>query len=57
MSDATSFHNLREGGIARELAPDVHARGFPGVNAMLSVVTLEPGSVSPVHAHPNELPA
>src|SRR5439155_665879 len=30
------------------------ARIFPGVNAMLSVVTLEPRSVSPVHSHPNE---
>ncbi len=27
---------------------------FPGVNAMLSAVTLEPHSVSPVHAHANE---
>ena len=50
----TCFHNLREGGLVRELAPGVTARVFPGVNAMLSVVTLEPGAVSPVHAHPNE---
>src|SRR5438876_9102227 len=48
------FHNLREGGIVRQLAPGITARKFPGVNAMLSVVTLEPHSVSPVHAHPNE---
>ena len=54
MIDATCFHNLREGGIPRELAPGVNARIFPGVNAMLSVVTLDPGSVSPVHSHPNE---
>ena len=32
----------------------MRARVFPGVNAMLSVVTLEPHSVSPVHAHANE---
>jgi quercetin dioxygenase-like cupin family protein len=54
MSDASCFHNLNEGGIVRELAAGVTARVFPGVNAMLSVVTLEPHSVSPVHAHPNE---
>ena len=48
------FHNLREGGIVRQLAPGITARIFPGVNAMLSVVTLEPRSVSPVHSHPNE---
>ncbi len=54
MSDGSCFHNLREGGIMRELAAGVTARVFPGVNAMLSVVTLEPHSVSPVHAHPNE---
>ena len=35
-------------------APGVTARVFPGVNAMLSVVTLEPHSVSPVHSHANE---
>ena len=54
MSETSCFHNLREGGIARELAPGVNARIFPGVEAMLSVVTLEPNSVSPVHSHPNE---
>jgi quercetin dioxygenase-like cupin family protein len=54
MSDASCFHNVREGGIVRELAPGITARVFPGENAMLSVVTLEPGAVSPVHAHPNE---
>src|SRR2546425_1506381 len=48
------FHSLREGGIVRQLAPGIAARIFPGINVMLSVVTLEPHSVSPVHAHPNE---
>src|SRR4030095_9931416 len=48
-----TFHNLREGGIVRQLAAGVTARVFPGVNAMLSVVTLEPHSVSPAHAHGN----
>ena len=54
MSDVSCFHNLKTGGIERQLAPGVSARVFPGVHAMLSVVTLEPGAVSPVHAHPNE---
>lgn len=54
MSDADCFHKLGEGGIVRELAPGVTARIFPGVNVMLSVVTLEPGAVSPLHAHTNE---
>ncbi len=53
MSDAC-FHNLHAGGIERQLAAGVLARIFPGVNAMLSVVTLEPHAVSPVHSHPNE---
>ena len=52
MSDASCFHNLKSGGIERQLAPGVSARVFPGVHAMLSVVTLEPGAVSPVHATP-----
>lgn len=48
------FHNLREGGIPRELATGVRARVFPGTHVMLSVVELEPWSESPVHSHPNE---
>jgi quercetin dioxygenase-like cupin family protein len=48
------FHHLGTGGIEREIAPGVRARVFPGVHAMLSVVTLEPHSTSPVHAHPQE---
>jgi hypothetical protein len=54
MSDASCFHNLGSGGLTRPLAPGITARIFPGVNAMLSVVTLEPHSESPVHSHPNE---
>ena len=54
MGDASCFHTLHEGGIVRQLAAGVTARVFPGVHAMLSVVTLEPHSSSPVHAHPNE---
>jgi len=54
MSDPSRFHHLHEGGIIRQLATGVTARVFPGVHAMLSVVTLAPHSESPVHAHPNE---
>src|SRR5438477_488353 len=48
MTDVSCFHHLKTGGIERQLAPGVSARVFPGVHAMLSVVTLEPGAVSPV---------
>ena len=44
MTDVSCFHNLKTGGIERQLAPGVNARVFPGVHAMLSVVTLEPGA-------------
>ncbi len=54
MSDVTCFHNIREGGIVRELGPGMTARIFPGINIMLSVVTMEPHSESSIHSHPNE---
>lgn len=54
MSESGHFHNLWRGGIERQLAPGVTARIFPGQFVMLSVVTLEPHAVSPVHAHPQE---
>ncbi|MBI2199661.1 MAG: cupin domain-containing protein [Candidatus Rokubacteria bacterium] len=54
MTDASHFHHLATGGIPRQLTEGIRARVFPGVHLMLSVVEIEPGSVSPVHAHPNE---
>ena len=54
MSDSQHFHSLARGGIPRQLAEGIRARIFPGQNLMLSVVEIEPGSVSPVHSHPNE---
>lgn len=54
MNGESCFHNLKTGGLPRQLAPGISARIFPGVHAMLSVVTLAPHSTSPVHAHPNE---
>jgi len=54
MADASCFHNLTEGGIPRQLAEGLSARVFPGEHLMLSVVEIQPGSVSPVHSHANE---
>ena len=54
MADSEHFHNLKRGGIPRQLAEGLSARVFPGEHLMLSVVDIAPGSVSPVHAHPNE---
>jgi quercetin dioxygenase-like cupin family protein len=54
MADSEHFHNLKRGGIPRQLAEGLSARVFPGEHLMLSVVDIAPGSVSPVHAHANE---
>ncbi|MBI5628335.1 MAG: cupin domain-containing protein, partial [Candidatus Rokubacteria bacterium] len=54
MTDPSHFHHHATGGIPRQLTEGIRARVFPGVHLMLSVVEIEPGSVSPVHAHPNE---
>ncbi|MGE4635443.1 MAG: cupin domain-containing protein [Arenicellales bacterium] len=51
-----NFFNLDDlsQGIARNLAEGVSTRIFPGDQAMLSVVRLEPGSYSDEHSHPQE---
>ena len=51
-----NFFNLDDlsQGIARNLAEGVSTRIFPGDQAMLSVVRLEPGSSSDEHSHPQE---
>jgi len=56
MSQAAEFHNLHDvsQGIARELAPGVTTRIFPGEQAMLSVVSIAPGAEGTVHSHPEE---
>ena len=41
-------------GIARDLADGVTTRIFPGDQAMLSLVQLEPDRESDVHSHPQE---
>lgn len=41
-------------GLGRELAAGVSTRIFPGDKLMLSVVSFQPGSIGPVHSHPEE---
>lgn len=48
-----SFADL-SAGVARDLAPGIATRVFPGAQAMLSVVSFEPGSVGSIHDHPEE---
>ncbi len=57
MNDADqTFFNLHdpEQGIKRELAPGITTRVFPGDQAMLSIVRLEPNAVGTLHHHPEE---
>ena len=56
MSASGNFFNLSdtESGIARKLAPGIDTRLFTGEQAMLSVVSFEPGSEGPVHSHAEE---
>ena len=50
------FYNLHDmsQGIARELAEGITTRIFPGEQAMLSVVRLEPNAEGTMHSHPQE---
>lgn len=50
------FHSLSDlsKGIRRELAPGVTTSIFPGDQAMLSVVRIEPNGSGNVHHHPEE---
>ena len=52
----TNFFNIDDPtqGIARALAPGLAARVFPGEQAMVSVVRLEPGARGTLHQHPEE---
>jgi quercetin dioxygenase-like cupin family protein len=56
MSQRDEFHNLDDvtQGVARELAPGVSTRIFPGEHAMLSVVTIAPNATGTLHDHPEE---
>ena len=50
------FYNLHDmnQGIARQLAEGITTRIFPGEQAMLSVVRLEPNTQGKIHSHPQE---
>lgn len=50
------FYNLHDmsQGIPRKLADGITTRIFPGDQAMLSVVRLEPNSQGVMHSHPQE---
>jgi quercetin dioxygenase-like cupin family protein len=56
MSERDNFFRLdaADQGMARELAPGVTTRIFPGEHAMLSVVRIEPGHKGTMHHHPEE---
>ncbi|WP_424812149.1 cupin domain-containing protein [Roseococcus sp. YIM B11640] len=53
---AEEFFNIANEaqGLARELAPGVTTRIFPGEQAMLSVVTIAPNGQGTMHSHPEE---
>ena len=55
-AETDTFFNLDDlsQGIARELAPGVTTRVFPGEQAMLSIVRLEPHAAGKLHHHPEE---
>lgn len=53
MAEVFNLSDLTQG-IARELAPGVTTRVFPGDQAMLSVVTLAPNAEGSLHHHPEE---
>ena len=56
MAKEQLFYNLNDPaqGICRELAPGLSTRIFPGDQAMLSIVTLEPHAKGVLHNHPEE---
>ena len=56
MSHNDTFFNLdaAASGLARNLAPGIDTRLFVGEQAMLSVVSFEPGSVGELHSHAEE---
>ena len=53
---AENFFNLTDTtqGIARQLGEGLSTRVFPGEQAMLSLVTIEPNAQGKLHSHPEE---
>ena len=56
MSKHPEFHNIEDSGdaIVRQLAEGLTAHIYPGDQAMISVVTVEPGVEGTMHDHPEE---
>ena len=56
MSQSANFFNLDalDQGIARQLAEGLSTRIFPGDQAMISIVRIEPNRSGDSHAHPQE---
>lgn len=56
MSRPADFHSLSDlsDGIPRTLTEGLTTRVFPGDQAMLSIVSVEPGAEGSIHAHPEE---
>ena len=54
--EINNFFNIKNfsQGIKRELSKGVNARIFPGVEAMISVVNLQPNASGKIHNHPQE---
>ncbi|MEM9716292.1 MAG: cupin domain-containing protein [Pseudomonadota bacterium] len=54
--ETSHFFNINDlsEGIHRNLAEGVEARVFPGDQAMVSIVTLEPNKQGSIHSHPEE---
>ncbi|MEM9278856.1 MAG: cupin domain-containing protein [Pseudomonadota bacterium] len=53
MKNFFNIHDL-EGGISRKLAEGIAATIFPGEQAMVSIVRIEPNAKGTLHHHPEE---
>ncbi len=55
MNPQTLFNiESKDGGIERELAPGITTTIFPGEQAMISIVRIEPNTKGTLHYHPEE---
>lgn len=56
MSLTNTFFNLDalEQGLSRQLSDGMTARIFPGDDAMISIVHIEPDKAGSIHSHPQE---
>ena len=56
MSQRDNFYNIDalEQGVSRSLSAGMTTRIFPGTEAMISIVRIEPGRSGEIHAHPQE---